>query len=675
MKLRDLFVEFKVNNEPRDEKHYRQMKKDLQVIQNDPKQRDPETKRAVMKRKAELDAWAHSKGIKSQESIEEGHYPHIKSFDKLYGINDVQKYKDMADDAQSMDMEEFVDTYNNVIDMAGDFWEDHQKKVAEEPVSMQDLKRVGADVKKVYVHKDGKTILVPVEKKDEYLAKGYKLSSLRAEDQVDERMPASIIKHKEKLANMSDKDLADRFKDFDDTRLRQMAWRHGYGKMSDYYVNRKNKGMSQDTNEGAMRMDKSAFVQMLANKIQEPQKGQGKPEYDNRLLAKMYKLITGRNVDIDGDKFTITMNKPTTEDLDYRSEDILNKAGFDPADIDTYMKVFNDHGDTSDIKQMNMKEKVGLADAMSIVLASHGISNESVNEGTYLDEGWLDTLKAAGRKIVPDQVKALYDPATAAKVQADDQAKVQMQTLFKDINTVVGLNQTDVSQGYPADLVVAYLRKYVAPKHPDAFKRMDAQGDLKKMFAPGSKISAGTLKGNLNKVAVELGKVNLSPDQEPTQQIGQQPEPVAASIDNEDSVKEGASMIPYFKTEKELDGEKTTVFEFPMAWAKDKELDTPYLSNASMRQFLSALGYPADFEDMSAVPIDEFIGVSTQWLKKNIGKPSPEEPTTVDKNPDGPTMISGGKPEGYMNQQVKLHNELARKIKSKYPEVTHLGFN
>ena len=316
MKLRDLFVEFKVNNEPRDEVHYRQLKKDLQKIQNDPKQRDPETKRAVMKRKAELDAWAHSKGIKSQESIEEGHYPHIKSFDKLYGINDVQKYKDMADDAQSMDMEEFVDTYNNVIDMAGDFWEDHQKNVAEEPVSMQDLKRVGADVKKVYVHKDGKTILVPVEKKDEYLAKGYKLSSLRAEDQVDERMPASIIKHKEKLANMSDKDLADRFKDFDDTRLRQMAWRHGYGKMSDYYVNRKNKGMSQDTNEGEMRMDKSAFVQMLANKIQEPQKGHGRPEYDNRLLAKMYKLVTGKDVDFEGDKFTIKMNTPTTEDAD-----------------------------------------------------------------------------------------------------------------------------------------------------------------------------------------------------------------------------------------------------------------------------------------------------------------------------------------------------------------------
>jgi len=556
-----------------------------------------------------------------------------------------------------------------------DAWADKNLPKAEDGVQATDMKRMGAMGKTLYVHKDGKTIMIPAEREKEFIAKGFKRSALRTEDQVDERMPASIIKHKEKLAHMSDKELADRFKDFDDTRLRQMAWRHGYGKMSDYYVNRKNKGMSQDTNEGAMRMDKSAFVQMLADKIKEPQKGHGRPEYDNRLLAKMYKLITGKDVDFEGDKFTITMNKPTTEDLDYRSEDILNKAGFDPADIDTYMKVFNDHGDTSDIKQMNMKEKVGLADAMSIVLASHGISNESVNEGTYLDEGWLDTLKAAGRKIVPDQVKALYDPATAAKVQADDQAKVQMQTLFKDINTVVGLNQTDVSQGYPADLVVAYLRKYVAPKHPDAFKRMDAQGDLKKMFAPGSKLSAGTLKGNLNKVAVELGKVNLSPDQEPTQQIGQQPQAVAASIDNEDTIEEGASMIPYFKTEKELDGEKTTVYEFPKAWANDKELDTPYLSNASMRQFLSALGYPADFEDMSAVPIDEFIGVSTQWLKKNIGKPSPEEPTTVDKNPDGPTMISGGRPEGYMNQQVKLHNELARKIKSKYPEVTHLGFN
>ena len=29
--------------------------------------------------------------------VQEGHYPHIKSFDKLYGIKDMQQYKAMAD--------------------------------------------------------------------------------------------------------------------------------------------------------------------------------------------------------------------------------------------------------------------------------------------------------------------------------------------------------------------------------------------------------------------------------------------------------------------------------------------------------------------------------------------------------------------------------------------------
>jgi len=361
------------------------------------------------------------------------------------------------------------------------------------------------DIQKDPRMSDARTQAVIAKRKEEL--RRWAEKNLRTEDNVQERMPASVIKSKQRYADMTDQELADRFKDSDEKTLRQMAWRHGYGNMSSHYFDRVQKGKSQtedgvqptdmkrvgamgktlyvhkdgktimipaerekdfiqkgfkrsalrteETNEGEMRLDKSAFVQMLADKIKEPQKGHGRPEYDNRLLAKMYKLITGKDVDFEGNKFTITMNKPASEE----------------------------------------------------------------------------------------------------------------------------------------------------------------------------------------------------------------------------TVSEGASMIPYFKTEKDFDGEKTTVFEFPMAWAKDKELDTPYLSNASMREFLTGLGYSGDFENMSAVPVDEFIGVSTQWLKKNIGKPSPEEPTTIDKNPDGPTMISGGKPEGYMNQQVKLHNELARKIKSKYPEVTHLGFN
>lgn len=382
---------------PRDEKHYRELKKSIQDIHNDPKQQDPATKDEVKRRSAELDNWA-KKNLKKE-------------------------------DAQS--------------------------------------------------------------------------------DSVSERMPASIIKNKQRYAQMTDKELADRFKDSDETTLRQMAWRHGYGKMSSYYWDRVQKGKAQtedgvqptdlkrvgavgktlyvhkdgktieipaerekdfiakgfkksalrteETNEGSLSLSKQAFVSILADKLKEPQKGHGRPEYDNRLLAKIYELITKQQVDINGDKFTVHM------------------------------------------------------------------------------------------------------PAKESQSEAE--------------------------------------------------------------------------------------------------------------------VKEGASMIPYFKTEKVWDGEKRTVYSFPDAWAKDKNLETPYMSNASMREFLSGLGYPADFEDMSAVPVEEFIGVTTQWLKKNIGKQSPEQEPTVDKNPGGPTMISGGKAQGWMNRQVKLHNELARKIKQKYPEVTHLGFN
>ena len=56
------------------------------------------------------------------------------------------------------------------------------KELSGDGVQPADLKRIGKADAKVYVHKDGKTILVPASKKDEYMAKGYKLSALRAED-------------------------------------------------------------------------------------------------------------------------------------------------------------------------------------------------------------------------------------------------------------------------------------------------------------------------------------------------------------------------------------------------------------------------------------------------------------------------------------------------------------
>jgi len=60
--------------------------------------------------------------------VKEGNnkYPHIFDFQDLYGIEDKEQYIDMADDASYMEIDEFEDTYSNVIDMARDFWEDHR---------------------------------------------------------------------------------------------------------------------------------------------------------------------------------------------------------------------------------------------------------------------------------------------------------------------------------------------------------------------------------------------------------------------------------------------------------------------------------------------------------------------------------------------------------------------
>ena len=130
---------------------------------------------------------------------------------------------------------------------------------------------------------------------------------------------------------------------------------------------------------------KSDVLQFLNSKVVQIEKqielapANTPEEKENKEFAlKLFNFVQAKLEQKDNGDNTITVPKSMMkkEDLDYKSEDILNKAGFDPADIDTYMKVFNDHGDTTDIKQMNMKEKVGLADVMSIVLSSHGIQNK-----------------------------------------------------------------------------------------------------------------------------------------------------------------------------------------------------------------------------------------------------------------------------------------------------------
>jgi hypothetical protein len=87
------------------------------------------------------------------------------------------------------------------------------------------------------------------------------------EDLEEGRMPASVIKSKERLASMSDGELAKHHGDKDENALRQMAWRHGYGKMSPHYVNRikKAKGVAEEVEE-LDEISKDTYVSAMKSK-------------------------------------------------------------------------------------------------------------------------------------------------------------------------------------------------------------------------------------------------------------------------------------------------------------------------------------------------------------------------------------------------------------------------
>ena len=134
-------------------------------------------------------------------------------------------------------------------------------------------------------------------------------------------------------------------------------------------------------------------------------------------------------------------------------------------------------------------------------------------------------------------------------------------------------------------------------------------------------------------------------------------------------IREGATMNAYYKDEK------TGYWNFGDEYRDDESVQGPYFSNASMRQILSTIRINPDFEENPPMPIDQFINLTTQWLKKHIGKQSEPEEPEVTKEPSSATMISGGRPEGYFNQAIMALNQTARKIREKYPELTHVSFN
>ena len=80
------------------------------------------------------------------------------------------------------------------------------------------------------------------------------------------------------------------------------------------------------------------------------------------------------------------------------------------------------------------------------------------------------------------------------------------------------------------------------------------------------------------------------------------------------------------------------------------------LSNSNMREVMDALGYDAD----DTIPVDEFIGKATQFLKQSIGKQSPAQPDQIDRRQGGGAFIDAGKPEGYYQTAVMAMSKIAR---------------
>ena len=67
---------------------------------------------------------------------------------------------------------------------------------------------------------------------------------------IGEGMPASVIKNKTRNANMSDSEFAEAHKDKSDDDLKSMAQRHGYGKDSTHYIDKRKKGKSSEIGLG-----------------------------------------------------------------------------------------------------------------------------------------------------------------------------------------------------------------------------------------------------------------------------------------------------------------------------------------------------------------------------------------------------------------------------------------
>ena len=171
----------------------------------------------------------------------------------VYHYEDYQKQNPYSEEIDSA----LVQKHSQLVQAGLEGILAHNTKVEDvdtKPGMMRILKKRVNEIEKD-IAKENRTNEAPIEQdKDNPVAKPYvDMPEWKALHDMDDKiidayikhkevkeggMPSSIIKHKQKLAHMSDEELADRFKGYDEKKLRQMAWSHGYGNMSSHYLDR-----------------------------------------------------------------------------------------------------------------------------------------------------------------------------------------------------------------------------------------------------------------------------------------------------------------------------------------------------------------------------------------------------------------------------------------------------
>jgi hypothetical protein len=143
--------------------------------------------------------------------------------------------------AQQMDFGVDPDSFDDTDDAAIDRWHDgaldamHGKKATSGDKDYLEGYKHGQEEAKVQVAE-------PERPEGYYHAP---LGTFESDEVEEAGMPSSVIKAKQRLALMTDEELAERYKGMATERgksaeelARQDAWRHGYGEMSPHYWNR-----------------------------------------------------------------------------------------------------------------------------------------------------------------------------------------------------------------------------------------------------------------------------------------------------------------------------------------------------------------------------------------------------------------------------------------------------